>query len=320
MKTYKKFFIQTIISMLVATLAISILAAFCGNFFVGKKKLLYVESAQTNQWIVAKSEIAKMLDKSGPKLVFISGSNVLYGVNALKIEKETGIQTLNYGLHAGLVSYLFNCAKSVLKKNDTVFLPLEYEYYNDENEINPLSSTTIEYVIGYDNSYYRQLPVLKKLKVLLYMTNSDDSRKVMSKNDVVENHIDKRGDFVDNFGLNKKYSKEAVPYVLKINKLSSRCKNWELYKFIQWCKERDIKVYAFAPNVYHSSKLEAEELKSFEEIMKFYKLCGVEFIGKPEDGFFELKDMHDTVYHLNQEGQKIRTKYFIEKIQSIINR
>lgn len=320
MNIYKKFFIKTIILMLLTSFLVSLIAVIVGYYFIGTKKIEYKEAANTNQWIIKKTKIAKELDSKGPKLVIYGGSNVLYGVNTAQIEKETGIQTLNYGIHAGLVAYIFKNARNVLKPNDTVFLPLEFAYYGNEMEVNPLTSTIIEYVISYDNKYYRELSYLNKLKVLLYLTKLNVKKDIMEKNDRVIDHLNDRGDFIDNIGLENKFSSTAEPLNIEINKLPKNYKEWELYKFIQWCQKNNIKVYAFAPNAYHGPSLKPNEKKSINELMKFYKLCGVEFIGKPEDGFYNLKYFYDTVYHLNQEGQKIRTKYFIEKIKSIMNR
>lgn len=319
MNIYKKFFIKTIILMLLTSFLVSLIFVIAGYYFIGTKKIEYIEAANTNQWIVKKTEIAKELDSKGSKLVIFGGSNVLYGVNAAQIEKETGIKTLNYGVHAGLSSYIFRNARNILKPNDIVFLPLEYKYYFDEAEINPLTSTVIEYVISYDNKYYRELSYFNKLKVLLYLTKLDIKKDIIHKNDLVCDHLSDRGDFIDNKGLKKEFLKEAKLTEIESQKSPNNYKKWELYKFIQWCKDNNIKVYAFAPNVYHNQAFTPEEKKSLDEIKNFYKLCGVEFVGKPEEGFFELKYFHDTAYHLNQEGQKIRTKYFIEKIKSLNN-
>lgn len=314
MKTYKKFFIKTLIFMLAAPVAIIILALLSSDYFIGKGFIKYGESQMVYKWFTQKKEAAKKLDKKGPKLVFLSGSNTLFGVNAERIEKETGIPSLNYGSHGGLTSYIFYDAKRVLKPEDVVIMPLEYQFYLDDNEINSLQNTAIEYAISYDNEYYKQLSITNKLKIIKYLLQVK-TITCIGKTVEEEFKLSSRGDTLDNIGVDKDFKKTAKYGKLSSNKVTEKSKKWELYKFINWCKDNNIKMYAFAPNMYHQSTITLEEQQAFEQIKKFYDLAGVKFIGSAQDGFFELEDMYNTIYHINLKGQKTRTDYFIKKIK-----
>lgn len=314
MKTYKTFFIKTLILMIIIPILITAISLFVSNYFVGKEIIRYGESQMIHQWFSQKKSIAQLLSKRGAKIVFLSGSNSLFGINAEKIEKKTGIPILNYASHAGLSSYIFYDAKRILKKGDTVFLPLEYSFYMESEEIDSLPTTLVEYTISYDNDYYKQLPIKSKLKILMYLVKLD-SFTAIGKTIDRQYKLSPRGDVFDAVGVEKNYAKTAKPREFIAGKLSKNYKKWELYKFIKWCKENGIKVYAFAPNVYHSANATKEELSSYNEIKKFYKLAGVKFIGNFEDGFFDINYIYNTVYHLNQKGQEIRSDYFIKKIK-----
>lgn len=312
MNIYKRFLIKTLILMLVVPIIIVFIVLLNADSFIGKEIIIYNESQMTHEWFVQKKQASLNLSKKGSKLVFLSGSNTLFGVNAMKIEKETGISTLNYGTHAGLASYIFYDAKKILNKGDTVFMPLEYLYYSDNYEINPLPTTLVEYTIAYDNAYYMRLPVKSKLKIVAYLNNIDNLLQ-----SELEYKLSPRGDYIIAIKQDKNYAKSAKPEKIKVKKLSKNYKEWELYKFIQWCKENDIKVYAFAPSVYHKTGITKEEQESFDEIRKFYNLAGVKFIGNFEDGFFDLKYMYNSNNHLNKKGQDIRSDYFIQKIKEL---
>jgi hypothetical protein len=305
--------------MILVPILIILISLFTSNYFIGKGIIRYGESQMIHKWIEQKKQASEQLSKNGSKIVILSGSNTLYGVNAVEIGKKTGDQVLNYGIHGGLAAYIFYDAKRILKKGDTVFIPLEYCYYSDDYEINNLQTTLVEYTIGYDNSYYRQLPIKSKLKILAYLIRFD-SLTALGKNVENQFELSSRGDIIDEvaMGLDKDYAKSAKPMEIRVEKLSSRYKEWELYKFIQWCKEEKIQIYAFAPNVYHKKIATKEEQESLNEIRKFYDLAGVKFIGKFEDGFFDLKYMYNTEYHLNKKGQDIRSNYFIQKIRNDI--
>lgn len=317
MNIYKNFFIKTLILMIIIPILIIIMTLFLSNYLVGNGFVKYGESEMVHGWLMQKKQIAEELSQKGAKVVFLSGSNALFGVNAEEIEKVTGRQTLNYGSHAGLSTYIFYDAKQILKNGDTVILPLEANYYSDDGEINSMPTTLVEYIISYDNNYYKQLPINNKLKILAYLIRFKTITYMGRKNKDYLPELSPRGDF-NNIRLDENYAKTANPDMIVVEKLSDNYKKWELYKFIQWCKEKDIKVYAFAPNIYHKATATKEEQNSFIEIKKFYKLAGVRFIGEFEDGFFGLKYMYNTNYHLNQSGQKIRTEYFLQKLRGEI--
>lgn len=316
MKVYKKFFIKTLVLMLTMPLLLTGLSLLISNYFIGKEFIRYGESQMIHQWMTQKNEAVKNLRKKNSRIVFVSGSNALFGVNAKMIEEKTGIPTLNYASHAGLSTYFFYDAKRILKPNDIVFLPLEYDYYDDSYEINCLPSTLIEYVIAYDNEYFKQLPIKSKLKVLIYLVRLD-SVIAIGKTIDRKYELNSRGDVLYGINLDKNYAKKAKPEKINVKKLSKNYKKWELYEFIQWCKLNHIRVYAFAPNLYHQPIASKKEQESFKQIKKFYNLAGVKFIGNFEDGFFDLKYMLNSNNHLNAEGRKIRSNYFIQKIKTI---
>lgn len=316
MKTYKNFLLKTLILMLLLPSILISLILFIGNKTIGKEIFIYEEAQMTHEWLMQKKHIATELSKKGPKIVFLSGSNGLHGINALEIEKETGISTLNYCSQICLEAYIFYDVKKILKKGDIVIMPLEYSFYSDWTEFKELSKDFPEYVISYDRPYYSQLPLSSKLDILFFLFRL--SSIIAFKNDINNKYmLDSRGDIIysKNNKINSKfYTKNTIVKDIKIGKLSTNYKKWKLYEFIQWCNANNIKVYGAAPNIYHSVNSSKSEQASFAEIKKFYNLAGCDFIGRFEDGFFDLRYISNTKYHLNKNGVEIRTAYFIKKI------
>lgn len=79
--------------------------------------------------------------------------------------------------------------------------------------------------------------------------------------------------------------------------------------------KNDITVYATAPNIYHGVMYTDKELMSFNKIRDFYKSLNVNFLGGLKDSFYQYDDMYDTIYHLNQKGQKKRTAQVIKLLK-----
>lgn len=70
----------------------------------------------------------------GPRVVFISGSNSLFGISGDIIERKTGMKVVNLGLHANLdIDYLVYILRRNIKEGDIVIAPLEYQYYRKDN-------------------------------------------------------------------------------------------------------------------------------------------------------------------------------------------
>ena len=125
MKEYKKFLINTFLIILIFAILISSVILFIGNRFIGKN--VYTKgAANIRYWVNVKNERAKELDKQGNKIVFLSGSNTLHGLDSKYASEKTGLPVLNYGLHAAFDIYMFEMGKQILNSGDIVVLPLEF--------------------------------------------------------------------------------------------------------------------------------------------------------------------------------------------------
>lgn len=317
MKEYKNFFIKTLLIFLASTIIIPSLVLFAGDYFVVRH--VYSQgSANIEYWIDTKNNHAKELNKKGNKIVFLSGSNTLHGLDSKYATEKTGLPVLNYGVHADFGTYIFEKVKNILKDGDIVVLPLEFNYYSEDSD-SALPSPFAEYIISYDKDYYNKAPIMRKLGLVFFMAQYYISHPgtIHEKELITEEYranLNEYGDYVghkgttENFLKNGKYTTITEDIPKKYNKFS-------LYKFIQYCKKHDIALYATLPNIYHSKTYTADEMKAFENIKKFYDEQGVFFIGDITSGSYNDKLLfNDTGYHTNEKGTKLRTDWFIENI------
>jgi hypothetical protein len=64
------------------------------------------------------------------RILLAGGSNVAFGVDSTRIERETGLRTANLGLHAGIgLSMIVNELSDVTRRGDLVVLIPEYEQF-----------------------------------------------------------------------------------------------------------------------------------------------------------------------------------------------
>lgn len=314
-KIYKTFLIKTLILMILVPVALVIFGIITGEKVIGTGFIKYGESQVINNWLDVKKNYAKE-HKNARKIVFISGSNTLFGIDAKEIEKELKIPTLNYGVHGGLLNYIFYSAKQLLNQGDIVILPLEYNYYTKPNfPDNFISTTIIEYTISYDKGYFDTLNFKDKILVLNYLTKLKTLASI-GKVAGAQYVLDKNGDIEDKTGCDENFIKNYKFEPLNFEMDFKDYKSSELYKFIDWCKKNNIKVYSMAPSIYHSQNTTFEEEKFFLEILEFYKLSNVKFLGNFKDGFFEKEYIFNTEYHLNTSGKAKRTKHVLSLIKN----
>jgi len=68
--------------------------------------------------------------KKSPKIIIISGSNSLFGVDSSIIEDMTKFPVVNLAGHAGLdISFLYLKIKEHMKEGDVIVMPLEFGYF-----------------------------------------------------------------------------------------------------------------------------------------------------------------------------------------------
>ncbi len=108
-----------------------------------------------------KDSKAKSIDV--PKIIIISGSNSLFGINSQIISEITAKPTLNLGLHAALdINFLYYKIKKYINEGDIVVMPLEYGYYNRKG----YSKWFISNILMWGYGYYYDLSLFDKINFI----------------------------------------------------------------------------------------------------------------------------------------------------------
>ena len=321
MKLYRKYLVVFTVAMLLGLIVQPLL--FYINLGVPNKAAYNV-----NNWFQIKDEYAGSIDS--PKIVFISGSNTLFGVDTEKIENELGIPTVNYGVHAGFKFYILQRAKHHLHKRDVVVLPLEYGFYDYSDT--EWGEEHALHVMGYDHAYFEAMPVTNKISCiqaikiqdLIKLTfmrkgplapdeNNHYSGKYLNVNgDMTYNPLDER---LSEKELNSRIGK----HVFRVKPLSKDAKK-ELSNFINYCHQNEVIVYAAWPNYLWKEKVfSGSDLDGINAIESFYREHNVEIIGSYTDCLYDAKLFYDTTDHLNEEGKRIHTDYLIRLLKEKLN-
>lgn len=314
---YKKFFLGMLFTAFIVSIFFILVAYFLSN----KNVWGDVSSAS----IVNKHrEIAENIDT--PKILFIGGSSVRFGINTKLVSRDLNYSAINLGSSVGLrLDYIFYDAKKSIQNNDIVILPLEYVSYHEDK----LSATRIVQIWQSDKQYFDKMLFKDKME-LLYSIPIDKEIKVIGTNIGIP--IKKEDNNVAGMILNEngdcinisetKYEKINVkdPFDESKTYLDENTKN-SIIDFLNYCKVKNVKVFVtYPPYYYKQNYFEEYNLEQINKINDFWRKQNVIILGEYTDFIYtDRKIFYDNEYHLNSKGQEKNTEKLIELLKPYIN-
>jgi hypothetical protein len=316
LKTHKLFIKLTFLFTLTLTITFGVMVAY---IFETPQSALWV-----NNSFLVKDRYAKTINTS--KIVFTSGSNTLFGVDTVDVEKELKIPTVNMAIHAGLTTdYILHRTKKILKDGDVVIIPFEYESLIWDGEQNEVRT---QYILTHDREYYNNMNIYEQLSMLYSVNLLDFLASIREKiKNPVKREIGK-GYNSDTLNTNgdETYKNGTKSGFLKTYKAPFKLTNLKetiglvrIKDFSLWCKKNNIKLFITYPNIINNKEYYQDSyLNYFNYLKKYFNENNIEVIGTPHDSMYPLKYFYDTSYHMNTKGSKIRTKELINIIKSKI--
>jgi len=290
----------------------------------------------SSQWVddvvQKKTQIAQRIQPNADaqRIVFLGGSNVLFGIDAKQIGETMGVPSVNLGLSAVLrIDEIFAVAKKNLKANDTLILALEYSYYHYHDNF---SAIEIDYILAHDVNYFYALPLdmqaLMMVEISAIRLLGGLVAKVFPSKKTLGNY---KIDTIDAYGDDTSNARSSMPqayirHMLEMKALShhwdEKDKFWLLYKdFLQWCAAHQVRVLVSFPSyLYFLDYEKTGQRRFFDGIAAWHRQRHIPLLGNAYDFMYKYEDMYDTRYHLNDEGRRKRTDKIIEllKRQSVI--
>ena len=105
--------------------------------FIGFNSLvLWAIPKDNNSYMCEYMRKINLLDSvKQPRIIFIGGSNVAFGIDSKRIKDSLGCNVINFGLHAGIgIKYPVEDYLNYARKGDVVVLQFEYSnFYGGEN-------------------------------------------------------------------------------------------------------------------------------------------------------------------------------------------
>jgi hypothetical protein len=276
---------------------------------------------------------------AGPRLFLVAGSNVLFGLNAQRIEQQTGIPTINFGVHGALgLHYILQLTQRNVRPGDTVLLVLEYDFYSHNLDSEQLD----DYILARDPDYFRRLSLLDKIdmatcipfkRIQKGFRNSHTPESVRAPQPPFSPYtpisagidcLDENGDEVFNLESARSAStpKLQEQTAVLVGGLSDENTYGfrELAAFLKWAQEQHISVVATYPNILHQPVYdEPAGQKVIETIAHFYASHGISVIGTAQEAMLPADQFFDTNYHLTHEAALERTDRLLPELAPLLH-
>ncbi|WP_299284893.1 hypothetical protein [uncultured Mucilaginibacter sp.] len=259
-----------------------------------------------------------------PRLIFVGGSNLAYGLDSKKIKDSLNINPINTGVHVNLgLKFMLSNTLQYIKPGDIIVLSSEYQQFygnlaNGEGEL--LSLVTDIIPQSRKLLDYQQVFTLAKL---LPEYAQSKLRPIFlfykfPKNDGVGRYD--RAAF-NNFGdatAHWKLSGENPKPYPAINESFNLDALQALLNFRKEVYQKKAKLYVTFPGYQKSSyQNSVTKIMHVKEVLKDNHFL---LISSPEEYIIPDSLIFDTPYHLTKKGVDYRTELLIQDLKKAIKR
>lgn len=283
-----------------------------------------------SQWVFDAYQKKKSLSQQiqGKKVLIVSGSNALFGIDSKLLSKHFKLPVLNYGVNAGIeLPLILHLAKRAINPGDIVLAPLEYTMYLHDSK---LGMQVIDYLLAREPSFFWKLSFGEQLYLLSHITlkrvvqgYNYQGGEPITKGLYGAHHIDHYGDqintslkfkepYMQDVILKHQENPERYGDIFFTNKLG-----WKyLEEFMKWANSNHVKII-FIPSTQmkdNSYFTNSKEKIFYENIAKEVRKRGWNYLGNPYNYMYKSSFYFNTNFHLTEQGRKIRTEQIIKDI------
>ena len=289
-----------------SVLFILVLATFAGFYYFIFRKT----AADTNDFVLALHDKTVLMERTAsPRIVFVGGSNLVFGIDSREVEQKTGLPVVNMSMLAGYgLTFMINAAKPYIKQGDIIFI--SFEYYLGEGEMDLLAHTVdmVPEASAYLNDHEKFLYPWAEANLRLQHLIRDLQRSAQFNTGFVEkiynrSGFNRNGDVVSHLDqpnpktVGRRYRIEYTDYSEYIGIIN---------QFADYARSRGAKVFYLYPvyvrsefNKYHAA------IMAYDGQMR--KSLKIPIVNSIDTFVYDDEYFFDTVYHTNKKGREMRT-------------
>lgn len=277
--------------------------------------VIYFLPADDNLYLAATLDKHRMLDEvPRPRIIFTGDSNLAFGLDSAMVEKATGYNIINMGLHGGLgLGYYLDELKPHLKKGDIVIIILDYQnFFFDGGGANTLVEISIfnpGILLHYSpKGYYNYLisiPLAFQRRMRGVVSSAGGDMAFLRSN------FNKYGDNTGHLNMPQpKLLTFKRPMPKKVHDDMVAIYN----RFYDTWTPRGVRVYvSFSPLLVQDREEQTRALGEIYADMK--KRLKPAIIGEPTGFMYPAGYFYDNLFHLNAKGRQVRTGDLIKAMK-----
>lgn len=266
-------------------------------------------------------KVQRLENTQGSKIVLIGNSNLAFGIDSKKIEKEMGMPVVNMGLHGGLGNAFSEEMAKINVEPGDIYVICHTNYIDDSKETDwVLTWITVENKYKYWRLIRRKdiyhmidaLPVYLKKCIERWMEGESNQipdeeyyyREVFNEyGDVAKKRSDSR---LDELEIEVREICPAIEgtCIKRLNKLAEHIE--------QKGAEMVVAGYPIIVNDF-PSEVFLDDIESFQIQLTEQLECVV--ISDFRNYCYDKRFFFDTIAHLNDEGVKLRTEQLIKDLK-----
>lgn len=275
--------------------------------------------SKNNMLAFKPSKDSLLINTEQPRIIFMGGSNLVFGLNSGIIKDSLKMNPINNGLAISLgLVYLMDDILPYIKEGDVVVLVPEYHNFYGDQAFG--SNDFFRFLMDIDKTGFTRLEKKHLPNLVFKSIPSYFQSKFIPKNyfyDIKKDFYGKQifneyGDSDFHWTLPQQKVNTLRPFKEKFNfALMGRLKAFDFQ-----IKKRGAILIVTFPGCQETSMKVIE--KQVELVEKELRKSEVLVIGSPERYTFSDSLMFDQAYHLNKVGVDIRTQLLIEDLKPII--
>jgi hypothetical protein len=260
-----------------------------------------------------------LVNTINPRIIFVGGSNIAFGINSKVIKDSLKINPINTGYNAGIgLSYMMSNVLDKVNNGDIIILSPEYQFFYGQGLNGDISQliTLIDVPNGSNiklsfNNYFHILKyipefTLSKYKITNYLIDSKLSKGIYGKLS-----FNKFGDSFRHWKLENElgfnytimeggFDNQIISYILFMEK--------ELQK-------KGASLFITFPGINKTSYLNNKS--KINHVFKSLQKSDFNLIGKPSDYMYPDSLKFDSPYHPNKKGALLRTYKFVREFKRV---
>jgi hypothetical protein len=263
----------------------------------------------------------KLLENTpSPRIIFIGGSNLSFGLNSQMIKDSLQLNPINTGIHAGIgLKYMLSNTENYIIKNDIIVVSPEYQqFYSDvaNGEVELLSTIVDVSPNSFKLLDYKQYYTLIQ-KIPAYLKTKWSGLINKSGKDTIIGIYDRKA--INSFGdiyVHWKFAKEKVTPFGKIEGKLNDDAFKSLNKFRDCVNSRKARLFITFPCYQDLSfKNQEIQIKEVERNLNKYRFI---LLSNPERYIIPDSLIYNTPYHLTKKGVDLRTSLLIEDLKRVL--